>query len=89
MTLFRNAENRSKHPTSFFFVGNLISVIFFDRFIVRDFVYSEQEIAKQENDLQETNVTEKELWVFVENFLSIFLLLIRYFLDGATKAGSH
>jgi hypothetical protein len=39
--------------------------------MVRDFVYSEQEIAKQENDLQETNLTEKELWVFVAIFLNI------------------
>ena len=77
MTLFRNAENRSKHPTHLLLSVTLYAVIFFDRFIVRDFVYSEQEIAKQETDLQETNVTEKELWVFVENFLNIFLLLIR------------
>ena len=33
------------------------------RFIVRDFVYSEEQIAKQEEDLEIADTTEKELWV--------------------------
>ena len=33
------------------------------RFIVRDFVYSEAEIAKQHQDLEVAAATEKELWV--------------------------
>ena len=34
-----------------------------DRFIVRDFVYSEDEIAKQREELEMADTTEKELWV--------------------------
>ena len=60
---------------------------FLNRFIVRDFVYSEQEIAKQENDLQMANATEKELWVSWR-ILCTFSVLIRC-LDRATKTGSH
>lgn len=33
------------------------------RFIVRDFVYSEEQIAKQEEELEIADSTEKELWV--------------------------
>lgn len=33
------------------------------RFIVRDFVYSEEQIAKQEEELEVADATEKELWV--------------------------
>jgi V-type H+-transporting ATPase subunit C len=33
------------------------------RFIVRDFVYSEEQIAKQEEELEIAESTEKELWV--------------------------
>lgn len=33
------------------------------RFIVRDFVYSEEQIAKQRDELTVTDTTEKELWV--------------------------
>ena len=34
-----------------------------DRFIVRDFVYSEEQIAKQREELDMADTTEKELWV--------------------------
>jgi V-type H+-transporting ATPase subunit C len=33
------------------------------RFIVRDFVYSEDAISKQQEELALADVTEKELWV--------------------------
>lgn len=33
------------------------------RFIVRDFVYSEEDIGNQRQELQTTDTTEKELWV--------------------------
>jgi V-type H+-transporting ATPase subunit C len=33
------------------------------RFIVRDFHYSEEEIAKQQQELETAATTEKELWV--------------------------
>jgi len=78
MTLFRNAENRSKqYPTSFFRFQYLMLQPFFERFIVRDFVYSEQEIAKQENEFEVANATEKELWV-LWIIPELFLLLIRF-----------
>jgi len=67
------------------------------KFIVRDFVYSEQEIAKQENDLQETNVTEKELWTellrlartnFSESFqILVHLKVIRLFVESVLRYG--
>jgi hypothetical protein len=42
--------------------------LFTDRFIVRDFVYSEELLAKQREDLAMADVTEKELWVSVLGF---------------------
>jgi len=33
------------------------------RFILRDFVYSDEEIAKQKQELEMADTTEKELWV--------------------------
>jgi len=67
------------------------------KFIVRDFVYSEEEIAKQENDLQVTNVTEKELWTellrlartnFSESFqILVHLKVIRLFVESVLRYG--
>ncbi|KAL0950894.1 hypothetical protein HGRIS_007653 [Hohenbuehelia grisea] len=34
-----------------------------NKFIVRDFVYSDAEVARQQQDLEVANTTEKELWV--------------------------
>jgi len=33
------------------------------RFIVREFVYNEEEIIKEQQDLEVARTTEKELWV--------------------------
>jgi V-type H+-transporting ATPase subunit C len=35
-----------------------------DKFIVRDFVFSEESIHIQREELEAADVTEKELWVF-------------------------
>ena len=40
-----------------------LPLICVSRFIVRDFVYSEEEIVKQRQELQMAATTEKELWV--------------------------
>ncbi len=37
--------------------------LIYPRFLVRDFVYSEEEIEKQREELETADVTEKELWV--------------------------
>jgi hypothetical protein len=39
------------------------------RFIVRDFVYSEEEFAKQREELANADTTEKELWVSSSDYL--------------------
>jgi hypothetical protein len=66
MNLYKNAGNRSE----------LLFPLYMDltnpipRFIVRDFVYSEEEIIKQQQDLEVAGTTEKELWVRrVQNFV--------------------
>lgn len=33
------------------------------KFIVRDFVYSEEEVVRQRQELESADITEKELWV--------------------------
>jgi len=35
-----------------------------NKFLVRDFVYSEEEAAKQREEMESTNATERELWVW-------------------------
>jgi len=35
-----------------------------NKFIVRDFVYSEEEAVKQREEMESTNATERELWVW-------------------------
>jgi hypothetical protein len=47
---FRPSYRRQFHNTS-------------TRFIVRDFTFSEEQIAKQEEELEIADATEKELWV--------------------------
>lgn len=77
MTLFRSAGTRSM-------LRNMLSVallwwLYFSRFIVRDFIYSEEEIAKQRQEMDMAGTTEKELWVCrscllsLEQVLSIFI----------------
>jgi hypothetical protein len=44
------------------------------RFIVRDFVYSEDELTKQREDLSMADTTEKELWVCGFSFVEFQLL---------------
>lgn len=39
------------------------------RFIVRDFVYSEEEVEKQQHELSTADTTEKELWVGIFKIL--------------------
>jgi len=59
MILYKSAENRSGFPFPLYMdLANLNP-----RFIVRDFVYSEEEIIKQQQDLEVAGTTEKELWV--------------------------
>ena len=43
--------------------GRLLTNLFSPRFIVRDFVYSEDLIEKQREELSAADTTEKELWV--------------------------
>ena len=59
MISYKNAENRSDFPFPLYM--DLANP--FPRFIVRDFVYSEDEIIKQQQDLEVAGTTEKELWV--------------------------
>lgn len=42
-----------------FFVSTL------GRFTIRDFIFSEEEIAKQRQELDTADVTERELWVML------------------------
>lgn len=55
---------------------------------MRDFVYSEEQIAKQQDELEMADTTEKELWVrcvmtvFENSFLSLLA-------DGTTALIAH
>ncbi|TFK41400.1 hypothetical protein BDQ12DRAFT_679405 [Crucibulum laeve] len=67
------------------------------KFLVRDFVYSEEEIAKQRQDLETANTTEKELWTellrlartnFSESFqVLVHLKVIRLFVESVLRYG--
>ncbi|KAF8807186.1 ATPase, V1 complex, subunit C [Phlegmacium glaucopus] len=67
------------------------------KFIVRDFVYSEHEIARQENEFQVAIATEKELWTellrlartnFSESFqILVHLKVIRLFVESVLRYG--
>jgi len=55
-----------------------------NKFIVRDFVYSEEEIAKQQAEFEMADTTEKELWVI---YVTAPWRAITYlFIDGAPSA---
>jgi len=67
------------------------------KFIVRDFVYSEDEIAKQRQELEMADTTEKELWTellrlsrtnFSESFqVLVHLKVIRLFVESVLRYG--
>ncbi|KAF7339668.1 V-type proton ATPase subunit C [Mycena sanguinolenta] len=68
-----------------------------NKFIVRDFVYSEEEVAKQHQDLEMADTTEKELWTellrisrtnFSESIqLLVHLKVIRLFVESVLRYG--
>jgi len=68
-----------------------------NKFIVREFVYSEDEAAKQQRDLETAAVTEKELWTellrlartnFSESFqILVHLKVIRLFVESVLRYG--
>ncbi|KAI6045119.1 ATPase V1 complex subunit C [Pisolithus marmoratus] len=89
---------------------NLFSVVLFKRvhdefvqkcrenkFIVRDFVYSEESIAKEREDLTVADATEKELWTellrvsrtnFSESFqILVHLKILRLFVESVLRYG--
>ena len=68
-----------------------------NKFIVRDFVFSEDEIVKQKEELDMADTTEKELWTellrlsrtnFSESFqLLVHLKVIRLFVESVLRYG--
>ncbi|OAX39006.1 ATPase, V1 complex, subunit C [Rhizopogon vinicolor AM-OR11-026] len=68
-----------------------------NKFIVRDFVYSEEQIAKQEEELEIADTTEKELWTellrlsrtnFSESFqILVHLKVLRLFVESVLRYG--
>nr|GAT47892.1 vacuolar ATP synthase subunit C [Mycena chlorophos] len=68
-----------------------------NKFIVRDFVYSEEELAKQQQDLETADTTEKELWTellrvsrtnFSESIqILVHLKVIRLFVESVLRYG--
>jgi V-type H+-transporting ATPase subunit C len=68
-----------------------------NKFIIRDFVYSEDDIAKQRQELDMADVTERELWTellhlsrtnFSESFqILVHLKVIRLFVESVLRYG--
>jgi V-type H+-transporting ATPase subunit C len=68
-----------------------------NKFIVRDFVYSEEQIAKQRDELEMADTTEKELWTellrlsrtnFSESFqILVHLKVVRLFVESVLRYG--
>jgi V-type H+-transporting ATPase subunit C len=68
-----------------------------NKFIVRDFVYSEEQIAKQREELEMADITEKELWTellrlsrtnFSESFqILVHLKVVRLFVESVLRYG--
>ncbi|KAJ3718281.1 hypothetical protein C8R42DRAFT_711290 [Lentinula raphanica] len=68
-----------------------------NKFIIRDFVYSEEEITKQRQELDTADVTERELWTellhlsrtnFSESFqILVHLKVIRLFVESVLRYG--
>lgn len=57
------------------------------KFIVRDFVFSEESIHTQREELEVADVTEKELWVSPSQVLHSASLTVS--LDGTASFGPH
>jgi hypothetical protein len=57
-----------------------------NKFIVRDFVFSEESVHTQREELETADVTEKELWVF-RSSPSLALTPLTVALDGTTSLG--
>ncbi|KAG9223020.1 hypothetical protein PLEOSDRAFT_1095977 [Pleurotus ostreatus PC15] len=67
------------------------------KFIVRDFIYSEEEVAKQQQELEDADTTEKELWTellrlsrtnFSEAFqILVHLKVVRLFVESVLRYG--
>jgi len=68
-----------------------------NKFIVRDFVYSEEQIAKLRDELEMADTTEKELWTellrlsrtnFSESFqILVHLKVVRLFVESVLRYG--
>lgn len=68
-----------------------------NKFMVRDFVYSDEEIIKQREELEMTGATEKELWTellrlsrtnFSESFQAlVHLKMLRLFVESVLRYG--
>ncbi|KAJ8084271.1 Vacuolar ATP synthase subunit C [Marasmius tenuissimus] len=68
-----------------------------NKYILRDFVYSDEEIFKQKQELETTDTTEKELWTellhltrtnFSESFqVLVHLKVIRLFVESVLRYG--
>ncbi|KAG2160086.1 ATPase V1 complex subunit C [Suillus bovinus] len=68
-----------------------------NKFIVRDFIYSEEQIAKEGEDLDVADTTEKELWTellrlsrtyFSESFqIFLHLKILRLFVESVLRYG--
>ncbi|KAF7306712.1 V-type proton ATPase subunit C [Mycena indigotica] len=68
-----------------------------NKFIVRDFVYSEEEMAKQHEELETADTTEKELWTellrlsrtnFSESIqILVHLKVVRLFVESVLRYG--
>ena len=74
MTLFRKAGKISE--PRLYKLELYHSEVICQRFIVRDFVYSEEEISKQQRELELAATTEKELWVRIFN-LAIYEWMLK------------
>ncbi|KAJ7225752.1 ATPase V1 complex subunit C [Mycena pura] len=68
-----------------------------NKFIVRDFVFSEEELVKQQQELETADTTEKELWTellrlsrtnFSESFqILVHLKVVRLFVESVLRYG--
>jgi len=68
-----------------------------NKFIIRDFIYSDEEVAKQRQELDLADVTERELWTellhlsrtnFSESFqILVHLKVVRLFVESVLRYG--
>jgi len=88
----KSAEKTSKYTGLMYWRNFLNSLLLLlDRFIVRDFVYSEDEISRQKQELEMAGTTEKELWVrmLLTYFLYEYPLLTPLSTDRASATCSY